>query len=155
METRKHPTQELGIPAVPYEIVNRTRLESLTLNYRHQANRGDEDPFEEADLFNLLIVEEGLTQEEAAKQVLKSREYLKDRLALLKVVPEIKAMTRNLEQALRDKLIEKYERLQGVVYDLDERIEEEVREFGARAPIELRTPLQFGTRRPTRPSMKP
>jgi len=128
--------KELGIPAVPYEIVNRTRLESLTLNYRHQANRGDEDPFEEADLFQLVMQEEGLTQQETVKELkLSSRQYLTDRLDLLKVVPKVREITRDLEQALRDKLTEKYDNLQGVVEDLEERISEEAREFAARQRV--------------------
>ena len=89
---------ELGIEAVPYEIVERGEVESLARTYRHQANRGEQDPLVEAEMFQFYL-DHGLTQEQVVEELgLSSAGYLTDRLYLLKLSEEVRLLLRIAER---------------------------------------------------------
>jgi len=92
--------QELGIEAVPYEVVERGELDSLAQNYRHQANRGEQDPLIEAEMFQHYL-DQKLTQEEVVEELgLRNRYYLTDRIALMKLSEEVRETVADLPKVI-------------------------------------------------------
>jgi ParB family chromosome partitioning protein len=90
-ERRWRASQRAGLlrmPAVVREIGSESSLEIALIE---NLQREDLNPIEEAQAFEKLIVDLGLTQEEVANRVGKSRATITNTLRLLRLPPEVQA----------------------------------------------------------------
>ena len=88
-ERRLRAARMVGLTSVPCIIVDVTDTESALLALVENLQRRDLDFLEEALALRRLIVQHGLSQEEAARKVGKSQSAVANKLRLLKLAPEV------------------------------------------------------------------
>ncbi len=91
-ERRWRASRMAGLTQVPVIIKNLSDEEASVISLIENLQREDLDPVEEAKGYHRLITEYGLTQEEAAAQVGKSRPAVTNSLRLLKLPDEVLAL---------------------------------------------------------------
>ena len=89
-ERRWRASKKAGLKKIPAIIREVTDTESLEIALVENLNRQDLNPIEEADGFARLANEFGLTQEQIAKRMGKSRETVANTLRLLKLPRRVK-----------------------------------------------------------------
>lgn len=89
-ERRFLASKEAGLTNVPVVIREATRREMLELAMIENLQREDLNPMEEAEAYQRLATEFGMTQEEIAKRVGKSRSTVTNSLRLLSLPEDIK-----------------------------------------------------------------
>ena len=90
-ERRWRASQRAGLLRMPAVIREMGSESSLEIALIENLQREDLNPIEEAQAFEKLIVDLGLTQEEVAKRVGKSRATITNTLRLLRLPPEVQA----------------------------------------------------------------
>lgn len=88
-ERRLRAAQIIGLPTVPAIVRDATTQEQLELAIVENVQRKDLNPMERAHAYHKLIEEFGLTQEQVAKRVGKSRVTVANTLRLLELPPEV------------------------------------------------------------------
>ena len=88
-ERRWRASKKAGLKKVPAVIREVTDLESLELALIENLNRQDLNPIEEADGYERLAKDFGLTQENIAKRMGKSRESVANIMRLLKLPRQV------------------------------------------------------------------
>jgi ParB family transcriptional regulator, chromosome partitioning protein len=89
-ERRWRASKKAGLKKIPAIIREVTDLESLELALIENLNRQDLNPIEEADSYERLAKDFGLTQEKIAKRMGKSRESVANILRLLKLPRQVR-----------------------------------------------------------------
>jgi ParB family chromosome partitioning protein len=90
-ERRWRAAMQAGLRTVPVILKEATSRQSLEWALVENLQRTDLNPLEEANAFRMLMAEFGLTQEQVADQVGKSRSAVANALRLLRLPEEIKA----------------------------------------------------------------
>ena len=93
-ERRLRAARMVGLAVVPCILVDASDTESALLALVENLQRRDLDFLEEATALRRLIVQHGLSQEEAARKVGKSQSAVANKLRLLKLSPEVLAVVR-------------------------------------------------------------
>ncbi len=93
-ERRWRAAQRAGLNRVPVVVRDSGEHESLEIALIENLQREDLNPMEEAQAYERLIVEFGLTQEEVARRVGKKRATIANMLRLLKLPPEVQQWLR-------------------------------------------------------------
>ena len=88
-ERRWRASKKAGLKKIPAVIRDVTDLESLELALIENLNRQDLNPIEEADGYERLAKDFGLTQEKIAKRMGKSRESVANIMRLLKLPRQV------------------------------------------------------------------
>ena len=88
-ERRLRAARMVGLATVPCILVEADDTESALLALVENLQRRDLDFMEEAVALRRLIVQHGLSQEEAARKVGKSQSAVANKLRLLKLAPEV------------------------------------------------------------------
>lgn len=88
-ERRLRAARLVGLTSVPCILVDVTDTESALLALVENLQRRDLDFLEEALALRRLIVQHGLSQEEAARKVGKSQSAVANKLRLLKLSPQV------------------------------------------------------------------
>lgn len=88
-ERRWKAASELGYKEIPAIVKDYTREEMLEVALIENIQREDLNPLEEANAYQFLVSEMGLTQELLAKRIGKSRPAVANTLRLLNLSPEI------------------------------------------------------------------
>lgn len=88
-ERRLRAARNLGLAKVPVMVRHVDDLERLELSLIENLQRQDLNPVEEAEGYRELIEAFGLTQEEAARKVGRSRETISNLLSILELPTEI------------------------------------------------------------------
>ncbi|MBE3520176.1 MAG: ParB/RepB/Spo0J family partition protein [Firmicutes bacterium] len=91
-ERRLRAAQMAGLARVPAVVRTLDDRQVMILSLVENLQREDLGPLEQAEAFRRLIEEFGLTQEQAAEQVGKSRSEVANTLRLLKLEPEAKKL---------------------------------------------------------------
>lgn len=89
-ERRWRAVRLAGLSKVPVIIKDVTPLQMLELALVENIQRADLNPIEEAQAYQALIQEFGLTQEQVAKRVGKDRTTITNSLRLLQLAPEVR-----------------------------------------------------------------
>lgn len=100
-ERRMRAAQLAGLTEIPCEIVQQTDDEMIEIGLAENIHRRDLQPLEEAQAFRMLIDQRGYTHERLAKQIGKNRSYVEDRLALLRIPPDVQEMVKLRPESLR------------------------------------------------------
>lgn len=103
-EWRWRAAIELGFKTIKCEVRDLTLSEAKTITYKVNRQRGNMDPFKEAELFQ-AEVEAGLTEEKVAARFGVDRSYVAGRRSLLKISSETVELYRDPA-----KLIARFER---------------------------------------------
>lgn len=82
--------QHAGLATMPCEVRSMTDTEARHCQVVENLARKDVHPIEEAEGFEALIRDDGLTADEVAEQFGKSRSYVYGRLKLLQACPEVR-----------------------------------------------------------------
>jgi len=88
-ERRFRACKLLGFKKIRAEIRNLTDKEALEIQLVENIQREDINPIEEAEAYARLIKEFGYTHQEIARKIAKTREYVTNKLRLLKLPSEI------------------------------------------------------------------
>ncbi len=88
-ERRWRAAQLIGLPSVPVIVKDAAPQQTLELALIENVQRADLSPLEEAQAYRQLIDEFGLTQEQVAQRVAKSRVAVANTLRLLKLPESI------------------------------------------------------------------
>jgi ParB family transcriptional regulator, chromosome partitioning protein len=88
-ERRWRAAQRAGLMKLPAVVRESSADSSLEIALIENLQREDLNPIEEAQAYEKLIVEFGLTQEEVARRVAKSRVTITNMLRLLRLPPEV------------------------------------------------------------------
>lgn len=91
-ERRWRACKKLGLSMIPAVIKDYQDLEATAVSLIENIQREDLNPLEEANAYNLLMEEFGLTQEEVSGRVGKSRSQVANMVRLLGLPVEIKEM---------------------------------------------------------------
>jgi len=94
-ERRLRAAEMAGLDRVPVVVRNTNEREQLALALVENMQRADLNALEEATAFRQLMDEFGLTQEEVAARVGRSRPAVANTLRLLEVDPEVQAAVRD------------------------------------------------------------
>lgn len=94
-ERRFRAAQRLGLPSVPAIVRDTRELERLELAIVENVQREDLNPVEEAHAYQQLAEEFGLTQDDIAKKIGKSRTTVANAIRLLQLPAEMLAALRN------------------------------------------------------------
>ena len=89
-ERRWRASKKAGLKKIPSIIRDVTDAESLELALIENLNRQDLNPIEEAEAYERLAKDFGLTQEKISQQMGKSREAIANALRLLKLPRQVK-----------------------------------------------------------------
>ena len=89
-ERRLRAAKMAGLPEVPVVIKDITNAEMLEMSIVENIQRADFNPIEEADAYHRLMTEFGLTQDQAAERVGKSRSAVANFLRLRQLDDTIK-----------------------------------------------------------------
>jgi ParB family transcriptional regulator, chromosome partitioning protein len=89
-ERRWQAARLAGLPTVPVIVKEATPQQALELALVENIQRADLNPLEEASAFRQLVEEFGLTQEQVAERVGKSRVAVTNTLRLLRLPAEVK-----------------------------------------------------------------
>ena len=93
-ERRWRASQRAGLSRVPAVIRQAGEHDTLEIALIENLQRQDLNPLEEAQAYERLIAEFGLTQEEVARRVCKNRATIANMLRLLKLPPEVQQWLR-------------------------------------------------------------
>ena len=94
-ERRWRAARLAGLEEVPAVIIEADDKKTMELALIENLQRQDLNPVEEAMGYHTLMADHGLTQEETAQQVGKSRPAVANALRLLSLPPEVLLMVRN------------------------------------------------------------
>lgn len=94
-ERRWRASRLAGLNEVPVRVIEADDRRAMELALVENLQREDLNPIEEARGFRVLMEEYGMTQEEAAKSVGKSRPAVANSLRLLSLSPELMALVEN------------------------------------------------------------
>lgn len=94
-ERRWRAAQAAGLHEVPVILKKVTEQDSLEFAIIENIQRENLNPMEEADAFEHLMHEYGLTQQEVADKLGKERSSVANTLRLLALAPEVKALVRS------------------------------------------------------------
>lgn len=89
-ERRYRAARMAGLTELPVVILDVDELEAMEMALVENLQREDLNPIEEAEGFRSLIERYGMTQEDAAERVGRSRSAIANSLRLLELPPEIK-----------------------------------------------------------------
>ncbi len=87
---RRRAGEEAGLSTLPCMVRAMTDAEARHCQVVENLQREDVHPFEEAEGFETLMREDGLTADQVAEQFGKSRSYVYGRLKLLQACPEVR-----------------------------------------------------------------
>ncbi|MCS6984952.1 MAG: ParB/RepB/Spo0J family partition protein [Leptospiraceae bacterium] len=90
-ERRLRACRLLGLKKIPCVVKELEAKESLELSLIENIQREELDPIEEATVYQKLLEEYGLTQEQLAERVGKSRPFIANRIRLLQLSPHLQA----------------------------------------------------------------
>lgn len=90
-ERRWRAAMEAGLTTIPAVVREATPAEALVMALVENLQRADLNPLEEAEAFRELTDRFGLTQEEVARRVGRSRSAVANTLRLLEAAPEVRA----------------------------------------------------------------
>jgi len=90
-ERRWRAAQLAGLVRIPAVIRELSEGEMMEVALIENIQREDLNPLEEAEAFKILLTEFGLTQEELAQRVGKSRSHIANILRLLNLTPEVQS----------------------------------------------------------------
>ena len=93
-ERRCRASQRAGLKRVPAVIREESEHAALELALIENLQREDLNPMEEAQAYERLIVDFGMTQEEVARRVGKSRATIANMVRLLRLPPEVQQWLR-------------------------------------------------------------
>jgi ParB family chromosome partitioning protein len=93
-ERRWRAAQRAGLREIPAVVREATDREAFLLALVENLQRADLDAVEEAEAFEVLVKEHGLTQEQVAAQVGKERSTVANALRLLRLPPEVRDSVR-------------------------------------------------------------
>jgi len=96
-ERRLLAARKAGIETIPAVLREASDQQRLILALVENVQRSDLNPLEEADAYSQLSEEFGLTHDEIAERVGKSRPEVSNTLRLLKLAPEVKQALLNRE----------------------------------------------------------
>lgn len=96
-ERRWRACRLAGLSEVPVTVVEADDRTVMELALVENLQREDLNPMEEAEGYRVLLEEYGLTQEQAAQQVGKSRSAVANALRLLTLSDEVRALVENSE----------------------------------------------------------
>lgn len=96
-ERRWRACRLAGLSEVPVTVVEADERTVMELALVENLQREDLNPMEEAEGYRVLLEEYGLTQEQAAQQVGKSRSAVANALRLLTLSDEVRALVENGE----------------------------------------------------------
>ena len=91
-ERRWRAAKQAGLDEVPAVIIEADDRKVMELGLIENLQREDLNPIEEANGYKVLMSEYGLTQEEVAQRVGKSRSAVANALRLLNLCPPVRAM---------------------------------------------------------------
>lgn len=91
-ERRYRASRMAGLDELPVVILEASDLEALEMALVENLQREDLSPIEEAEAYRVLIEQYGLTQEQAAERVGRSRPAVANALRLLELPEDIKHM---------------------------------------------------------------
>jgi ParB family chromosome partitioning protein len=94
-ERRWRAAQQAGLDEIPVVIKEVTEEAAMAMGLIENIQREDLNPLEEANALSRLLLEFGLTHQEVAKAVGKSRTTVTNLLRLLELNEEVKAMVEN------------------------------------------------------------
>jgi ParB family chromosome partitioning protein len=152
-ERRWRAARLAQLPAVPALVKEASAASSVELALVENVQRADLSPLEEAGAYRALIDEHGLTQEQVALRVARSRVAVANRLRLLALPPKAKSLlsegvlteghARALlglsDHALLDALAEEVVQRQLSVRDTEELVRRAETERGAETPSGARS----------------
>jgi len=90
-ERRWRAAQLAGLVRIPAVVRELSEGEMMEVALIENIQREDLNPLEEAEAFKILLTEFGLTQEELAQRVGKSRSHIANILRLLNLTPEVQS----------------------------------------------------------------
>src|SRR5947207_3501754 len=93
-ERRWRASQRAGLIRIPAVVREANEHAALEIALIENLQREDLNPIEEAQAYNQLIVEFGMTQEEVARRVGKNRATIANMLRLLRLPPEVQQWLR-------------------------------------------------------------
>lgn len=96
-ERRWRAAQAAGLIEVPVILKKASEQDSLELAIIENIQRSDLNPMDEAEAFDKLMTEYGLTQQEVANRLGRERSSVANSLRLLSLAAEVKALVRNRE----------------------------------------------------------
>ena len=91
-ERRWRAARMAGLDEVPAIVIEADDRKAMELAMIENLQREDLNPMEEAEGYQILVSQYGLTQEQAAQQVGKSRSAVANALRLLNLSPAVRAM---------------------------------------------------------------
>ena len=91
-ERRFRACSQLGMSSIPAVIMEANGTDSAVLALIENIQREDLNYMEEAEAFQTLITEHGLTQEELARRLGKSQSSVANKLRILRLSPTIRGM---------------------------------------------------------------
>jgi ParB family chromosome partitioning protein len=94
-ERRWRAAQRAGLREIPAVVREATDREAFEIALVENLQRADLNAIEEAEAYDVLVREHGLTQEEAAKRVGKERSSVANALRLLKLPEEVRDAVRD------------------------------------------------------------
>ena len=93
-ERRWRASQRAGLVRIPAVVREASEHAALEIALIENLQREDLNPIEEAQAYNQLILEFGMTQEEVARRVGKNRATIANMLRLLRLPPEVQQWLR-------------------------------------------------------------
>jgi len=93
-ERRWRASQRAGLTRIPAVVREATEHAALEIALIENLQREDLNPIEEAQAYNQLIQEFGITQEDVARRVGKNRATISNMLRLLRLPPEVQQWLR-------------------------------------------------------------
>ncbi|MDH7478419.1 MAG: ParB/RepB/Spo0J family partition protein [Syntrophomonadaceae bacterium] len=94
-ERRLRACQALGMERIPAVVRESSDLQAREISLVENIQREELNPIEEAEAYRELIADYGLTQEELARKIGRSRPHIANTLRLLTLPGEIKEMVRS------------------------------------------------------------
>ena len=91
-ERRWRAARMAGLSAVPAVVIEADDRKAMELAMIENLQREDLNPMEEAEGYQVLMEQYGMTQEEAAQRVGKSRPAVANALRLLKLCPDVRKL---------------------------------------------------------------
>lgn len=100
-ERRLRAAEMAGLAAVPCEVADHSDEEMIEIGLAENIQRSDLTPLEEAQAFRLFIDQRGYSIRRLAERIGKHKNYVDDRLALLRAPEDVQAMIEERPDALR------------------------------------------------------
>ena len=100
-ERRWRAARQAGLHEVPAVVIEADDKKTMELALIENLQRQDLNPVEEAMGYQTLMADYGLTQEETAKRVGKSRPAVANALRLLALCPDVLELVRRVQEKVR------------------------------------------------------